>query len=248
MVAVSVRRGGGAFVARVAALGMAVAVMAPTTPTVAAPPLRLAIGAPYQADGLWWVPALQPTYEAVGEARETLGLRGAPSLDAPAVAHATLPIATLLDVTNLDTGRTARLQVARRGGTAPGRVLDLSPEAAQALGGGGPRVRVTVAHAASPRRLAAVSAPALRAEPPRLRTEVSPAYAVQAGAFAERERAERLANRLAQVGEADVVAATAGGRTLWRVTIASRDAAGAEAVRQRLAEMGVEGARVLRAS
>jgi rare lipoprotein A len=48
-------------------------------------------------------------------------------------AHRTLPLGTRLRVTNLQNGRMVRVRVNDRGPYVPGRVLDLSREAARVL-------------------------------------------------------------------------------------------------------------------
>lgn len=48
-------------------------------------------------------------------------------------AHRTLPLGTRLRVTNLENGRVVRVRVNDRGPYVPGRVLDLSREAARLL-------------------------------------------------------------------------------------------------------------------
>jgi rare lipoprotein A len=49
-------------------------------------------------------------------------------------AHRTLPLGTRLRVTNLQNGRMVRVRVNDRGPYVPGRILDLSREAAWVLG------------------------------------------------------------------------------------------------------------------
>jgi rare lipoprotein A len=49
-------------------------------------------------------------------------------------AHRTLPLATKVRVTNLENGRSIEVKVNDRGPYIPGRVLDLSTQAAKALG------------------------------------------------------------------------------------------------------------------
>jgi rare lipoprotein A len=48
-------------------------------------------------------------------------------------AHRTLPLGTRLRVTNLDNGRIVRVRVNDRGPYVPGRIVDLSREAARLL-------------------------------------------------------------------------------------------------------------------
>src|ERR1700735_4722668 len=49
-------------------------------------------------------------------------------------AHKTLPMGTRVKVVNLDNGRTAVLKIVDRGPFIRGRVIDVSPAAASALG------------------------------------------------------------------------------------------------------------------
>jgi len=51
-----------------------------------------------------------------------------------AAASKTLPLGTVAKVTNLKNGRTATVQVRDRGPNVPGRILDVSPGSADALG------------------------------------------------------------------------------------------------------------------
>jgi rare lipoprotein A len=49
-------------------------------------------------------------------------------------AHKTLPLPCVVEVTNLENGKTVRVRVNDRGPFAPGRIIDLSPAAADRLG------------------------------------------------------------------------------------------------------------------
>lgn len=107
-------------------------------------------------------------------------------------AHRDLPLGTLVDVTNVETGATVRVRINDRGPFVHGRVIDLSRAAAQRVGVIGPgvaMVRLTIASPPPP------DAPASAAA-------VSPTggWAVQVGSFAERERADRHAERLRGAG------------------------------------------------
>ena len=95
-------------------------------------------------------------------------------------AHRTLPFDTWVEVTNLANGRKVRVRITDRGPFVEGRIIDLSRAAArqiQMIGPGVVKVRLEVI--APPRDLAG-------------RTS----YAVQVGAFRERDNAERLARSL----------------------------------------------------
>ena len=98
-------------------------------------------------------------------------------------AHRDLPLGTIVDVTNVDNGKTARVRINDRGPFIQGRIIDLSHEAAQQIGIIGPGV--------GPVRLKIVST-GIESEP------LSPTgqWAVQVGSFADRIRAERQAEKL----------------------------------------------------
>lgn len=100
------------------------------------------VGAPYQVAGVWYVPHEDPNYDATGIASwygpdfhmkptangETF------DMNMPSAAHTTLPLPSLVDVTNLENGKTLRVRVNDRGPFVGGRVIDLSRDAARQLG------------------------------------------------------------------------------------------------------------------
>jgi peptidoglycan lytic transglycosylase len=102
-------------------------------------------------------------------------------------AHRTLPLGTVVDVENLDNGKSARVRINDRGPFIKGRILDLSRKAASVLGVTGPgtaSVRVTIVSPGKEAPL--VSSTGL--------------WAVQVGSFADRGRAERQAERVRSGG------------------------------------------------
>ncbi len=97
-------------------------------------------------------------------------------------AHRTLPFGAMLRVTNLSNNESVDVRIIDRGPFVDGRIIDLSKAAARAIhmiGPGTARVRLNL-----------ISAPANPA--PAL-------YAVQAGSFQDKRRAERLRDPLAPV-------------------------------------------------
>jgi rare lipoprotein A len=103
---------------------------------------RYKLGAPYQAGGLWYVPAEQPSYDEVGVASwygdEFNGQATANGelfdMYSASAAHATLPMPSIVEVTNLDNGKSMRVRLNDRGPFKNGRIIDLSRGAAQQLG------------------------------------------------------------------------------------------------------------------
>jgi rare lipoprotein A len=60
-------------------------------------------------------------------------------------AHRTLPFGTMVEVTNIETGRSVVVRINDRGPYIRGRVIDLTPAGAQAIGSSGlAQVRLTV--------------------------------------------------------------------------------------------------------
>jgi rare lipoprotein A len=70
--------------------------------------------------------------------------------DAPTAAHRTLPFGTVVVVTNKESGRSALVRINDRGPFVRGRVIDLTPGAARALGISGlANVSIAIVSAAS---------------------------------------------------------------------------------------------------
>src|SRR5690348_7782391 len=100
------------------------------------------VGNPYQIDGVWYYPAEDLSYEETGiaswygeqfHAKETANGEVF-DLNALTAAHRTLPMPSIVQVTNLENGRTIQLRVNDRGPFARGRILDVSRRGAQLLG------------------------------------------------------------------------------------------------------------------
>ena len=113
------------------------------------------IGDPYQIDGVWYYPAVDYDYDETGIASwygaDFHGRRtangGVYDMNALTAAHRTLPLPSLVRVTNLENGRSMILKVNDRGPYARGRIIDLSRRSAQLLGSlkkGTARVRVQI--------------------------------------------------------------------------------------------------------
>lgn len=113
------------------------------------------VGKPYQIDGVWYYPGLDDKHDETG-----IGAVYAPDMqgratangeihdpDAMTAAHRTLPLPSLVRVTNLDSGRSVIVRVNDRGPAANNRVIALSRRAAQLLGvdaAGGAKLRVQI--------------------------------------------------------------------------------------------------------
>jgi rare lipoprotein A len=97
---------------------------------------------PYQIKGRWYYPAEQPDYNEVGVGSwygEQFHNRFTSNgevfdMDGLSAAHKTLPLPSLVEVTNLDNGRKITLRVNDRGPFVDNRIIDLSKAAADELG------------------------------------------------------------------------------------------------------------------
>lgn len=121
-----------------------------------APPSRYTgykVGQPYQVKGVWYYPKDQPNYDEIGIASwygEQFHNRYTADgevfdMNMASAAHKTLPLPSLVEVTNLANGRTVVVRVNDRGPFINGRVIDMSKAAAEELGfvaAGITRVRV----------------------------------------------------------------------------------------------------------
>lgn len=220
---------------------------------------------PYQIRGRWYHPAEQPNYDEVGLA-SWYGAQhnGRPTstgerfdMNSLSAAHKTLPLPSLVEVTNRANGRRVVLRVNDRGPFVDGRIIDLSRAAAEELGllsqgvgevrvryvgraprlGGGTPLRRAEVEAAptpsSPRPYYEVAGASTTA----VQAASNGSYWVQAGAYSDRRAAARVAGRL---GDRAVVQDMAsGGRTLFRVVVGPwPDAGAAEQARQAVAARG----------
>ena len=97
---------------------------------------------PYVVRGVRYVPREDPHYKEVGMA-SWYGPQhqGRPTADGeifdmnkPSAAHKTLPLPSIVEVKNLENGRTIKVRVNDRGPFADGRIIDLSRAAAEKLG------------------------------------------------------------------------------------------------------------------
>ena len=101
------------------------------------------IGTPYKINGKWYYPAVDYDYEEIGIASwYGPGFHGKKTAngeifdqDKVSAAHRTLPMPSIVRVTNLDNGKVLqKVRVNDRGPFAGNRIIDLSKKAAQELG------------------------------------------------------------------------------------------------------------------
>lgn len=99
------------------------------------------IGDPYQVGGVWYYPKVEYDYRETGIASwYGPGFHGRKTAngeiydqDGLTAAHRTLPLPSMVRVTNLENGRSLVVRVNDRGPFKSGRIIDLSRRAAQLL-------------------------------------------------------------------------------------------------------------------
>lgn len=113
------------------------------------------VGQPYKVNGVWYYPSQDMTYDETGIAswygpdfdqRYTANGEVFDQNEVSA-AHKTLPMPSIVQVTNLDNGRSIQVRVNDRGPYVGNRIIDMSRRAAQMLGfetQGTAKVRVRV--------------------------------------------------------------------------------------------------------
>lgn len=225
-------------------------------------------GPPYQVSGRWYVPAYEPNYDEVGIASwygPTFHGKDSASGEvfdemAMTAAHPTLPIPSLVRVTNLENGKSVVVRLNDRGPFVDDRLIDLSRAAGKALdmhAKGTARVRVQYvgpapaeanaapAQAAKPldvvgkplAPLARPQAPAPAARPVHEQT----GFFLQAGSFADLANANALRDQLRASGPVSILAVTVNGSDYYRVMLgpwSTRDAA--EDAQNRLTNAGTK--------
>ncbi len=113
------------------------------------------IGNPYQINGVWYRPAEDWNYDETGIASwYGPNFDGKPTANGEtfdqwqaSAAHKTLPLPSIVRVTNLENGRSLVVRINDRGPYARGRIIDMSRRASQMLGfeaKGTARVRVVI--------------------------------------------------------------------------------------------------------
>lgn len=229
---------------------------------------------PYQVRGIWYYPAQQPDYDATGIGSwygEQFHNRQTSNgevfdMDLVSAAHKTLPLPSMVEVTNLDNGRKMVLRVNDRGPFVEDRIIDLSRAAADQLGyrnKGVARVRVRyigpatkqadrVQMAASSPQRTPERAPERPMEERFAIRRAAPigavgVYRIQAGSFSNIGNAQRAVDLLSGASSAVIEPVDRNGSTLYRVVVGpAPDEAQAWVLRDRVAALGFRDASILR--
>jgi rare lipoprotein A len=223
--------------APLAAAGAPVPRLSTAAPTTTITPFA---GPPYQVAGRWYVPAHEPNYNEVGIA-SWYGptFHGKPSAsgemfdeNALTAAHPTLPIPSLVRVTNLENGRGVVVRLNDRGPFVDDRIIDLSRAAGAALDmhdKGTAKVRVEYVgpvpadygtSAAAPQQrlnVAMPTQPSIAAKP----VAAAPAagFYLQAGSFSDLGNARALRGGLSSARPVSIESANVNGAVFYRVMI-----------------------------
>ena len=242
-----------------AGIGEPIALRTAATSTRSAIQEQLAVpyaGPPYQVNGRWYVPAQEPNYNEVGIASwygPTFHGKDSASGEvfdenAMTAAHPTLPIPSMVRVTNLENGRVVLVRINDRGPFVDDRIIDLSKAAGAALNmhaKGTAKVRVEYVGAAplngggglvaappAPERVSMVASPL-----PQISAAPAPAqfaapvgqFYVQAGSFADLANAHTLRQKLNANGRVSIESVAINGSEFYRVMVgpwATREEAG----------------------
>lgn len=196
--------------ARFAAAGAALALTAACAGTRRAPATVATPGATEFGDASWYGIEERGRLTANGESMDP---------GAMTAAHKTLPFGTVVEVTDRETGNSVRVRINDRGPFRPGRIIDLSHEAARRLG--------IVARGVAPVSVTIVERPP------------ASVFTVQTGAFRAADGATRLAEAIRAAGYPASVTETGGG--VHRVRVGRYgDRSEAERVRRELRALGYE--------
>lgn len=211
------------------------------------------VGNPYKIFGTWYYPKEDYSYSEEGiaswygkdfHAKKTANGEDY-NMHTLTAAHRTLPLPSIVKVTNLENGRTLLLRVNDRGPYAKNRIIDISKKGAELLGynlQGTTRVRVELMEKESKELKAAllgqsvepviarnvvpqkeyvapkkVSKPVYTSKP--TYTNAEKKFYVQAGAFSKRESAQDLSSKLSKYGKSKVAEAVVDGKQFYRVRL-----------------------------
>lgn len=190
-----------------------------STPAAVQPRIEPRIGATEEGIASWYGYPYHGRQAADGEIYD---------MEKLVAAHRTLPFHTWVRVHNLDNDASVDVEIIDRGPFIDGRIIDLSHAAAQAvnmIGPGTAKVRIQIIEPPN-----APATPALTPAPP---PATAGHYAVQVGAFRDRDAAERLRVEMASRYGAARLVRREGNPAVWRVLVGDEPG---EDVAQSLAE------------
>ncbi len=199
------------------------------------------VGSPYKIMGKWYYPKEDYNYSEVGMASwygadfhaKTTANGEKYDMNSLTAAHRTLPLPSIVKVTNLENGRSLVLRVNDRGPYAKGRIIDVSKRASQLLGfhtQGTTKVRVEIMAKESKALKAALLGEEIPEETyvaeqtplpqstPQQNYE-NGGYFVQAGSYSRESGAQDVASRLTDVGNTKIYYVNINGQNYYRVRV-----------------------------
>ncbi len=209
------------------------------------------VGNPYKIMGTWYYPKEDYSYSEVGiaswygedfHAKKTANGENY-DMNTLTAAHRTLPLPSIVKVTNLENGRSLVLRINDRGPYAKNRIIDISKRGAQLLGfqtKGTAKVRVEIMEKESRELKAALLGEDVKTASAATATKASSDYSngiratgyqgpvksypkgsyfVQAGAYSKVNSAKNLATQLDKFGETNVYFVEVGGQKFYRVRL-----------------------------
>lgn len=174
------------------------------------PPKPARIGSTQKGEASWYGDPYHGRRAASGEVYD---------MEQLTAAHRTLPFQTWVEVTNLKNGKRVNVRINDRGPFVNGRIIDLSRAAAREID----MVRAGIA----PVRLRVIKPLRVSSADPPVETivlsESAPRtpvgeFAVQAGAFRDRDRAEAVAASLL-IFDVEVLPPVDSGPPLWKILV-----------------------------
>ena len=198
------------------------------------------VGNPYQIFGKWYYPKEDYKYSEIGMAswygddfhakRTANGEKY--DMNTLTAAHRTLPLPSIVKVTNLENGRSLVVRVNDRGPYAKDRIIDISKRGAQLLGyqtKGITKVRVEIMAAESkalkaallnqPLSLQGETKKIIAADKDFENSEILKSYYVQAGSFSDKDMAFNFASKLKKFGAPKIKEVQVDGKQYYRVRL-----------------------------
>lgn len=231
------------------------------------------VGKPYKIRGIWYYPKEDYSYSEVGTASwygEDFHAKYTANgeiydMNTLTAAHRTLPLPSIVRVTNLENGRSLILRVNDRGPFAKNRIIDISKRGAQLLGfqnKGVTKVRVEIMAKESKELKEAImnktetklalgtSTPQrlqLQTADKQIKAAVNGQYFIQAGAFSSKDVAENLSARLNQFDNINISPANINGNRFYRVRVGPyTNENEARSVLAQIESYGVSGAAIIK--
>lgn len=237
------------------------------------------VGKPYKVLGAWYYPEEDFNYSEVGVASwygkdfhaKYTANGEIYDMNTLTAAHRTLPLPSIVKVTNLENGRSVILRVNDRGPFAKSRIIDISKHGAQILGfqnKGTTKVRVELMPEESKKlrdailnnkditipikqpnqktiQIASQPLPKLATSSPKANSQGH--YFVQAGSFSQQNIAEDLGRKLSEFGSSNTIPADVKGKRYYRVRLGPyAKEADAEATLTKVQAYGVSTATVIK--